>query len=176
MKHIIRIIIAIGLLAVGGMVVMRAIYPKNYTEYVEEYCSEYSVDQNLVYAVIDCESGYNKDAVSDVGAIGLMQLTPDTFEWVQSKLGEELETEDLYDPQTNIRYGVYLLRLHLDEFGDVQTAIAAYHAGRGKVNDWLNDEEISKDGKTLTSDVPYGDTNAYIGKVMNTIKMYDIIY
>ena len=150
------------------------IYPIEYSEYVEEYCKEYSVDSNLAYAIIKCESSFNPKAVSSVGAIGLMQLTPDTFDWVQTKLPSDTKytKDDLYEPKINIKYGIFLISLHLKEFGDIDTALAAYHAGRGNANKWLEMEESSENGKTLNT-TPYKETNAYIERVGNVMEKYN---
>ena len=125
------------------------IYKTDYDEYVDQYSAEYNVDKALIYSVIKCESSYDKDALSDVGAIGLMQITPETFDWMLSKTGEKYTHDDLYIPEVNIKYGTYLLSLHIKEFSDMKTALCAYHAGRGIVNEWLNDQNYSTDGQTL---------------------------
>lgn len=173
MKHLFRfIIILIVLIAVivGGIYVARQLYPKNYSEYVEKYCEEYGVPVNLVYAVIKCESNFNPDAKSDIGALGLMQLTPETFEWVQGKMKVEIEgTDALYDPETNLRAGIYLLKLNLADFDSTEYALSAYHAGRSATQKWV-DEGIAPE------DIPYSDTNLYIKRVVLTIKIYDLLY
>lgn len=154
-------------------------YPDSYSIYVEKYAAEYGVDRDFVYSVIKCESSFDPDATSHVDARGLMQLTPETFDWVKSKLNDSddlaLTADDLYDPETNIKYGVYLLSLHLDEFGDIPTVLAAYHAGRGNANKWLNDSEYSKDGKTIDS-TPYKETNAYIDRVQKVRDKYEFLH
>lgn len=158
--------------------VQMLIYPDSYSVYVEKYSTELGVDRNLVYAVIKCESSFEPDATSHVDARGLMQLTPETFDWVKSKLNDSgdssLSADDLYDPETNIKYGVYLLSMHLDEFGDVPTVLAAYHAGRGNVNKWLDNPDYSKDGKTITT-TPFKETNAYIERVQKVWDKYNFL-
>lgn len=158
--------------------VQTLIYPDSYSVYVEKYSTELGVDRNLVYAVIKCESSFEPDATSHVDARGLMQLTPETFDWVKSKLNDSgdssLSADDLYDPETNIKYGVYLLSMHLDEFGDVPTVLAAYHAGRGNVNKWLDNPDYSKDGKTITT-TPFKETNAYIERVQKVWDKYNFL-
>ncbi|MGN0556861.1 MAG: lytic transglycosylase domain-containing protein [Acutalibacteraceae bacterium] len=170
------ILIAAAAAVISYIKIQTVIYPDGYSEFVEKYADEYGVDRDLVYAVIKCESSFDPDAVSKVGAIGLMQLTPETFDWVQTKLGDEsYSQEDLYDPEINIRHGVYLLKLHLAEFGDVKTALCAYHAGRGIVNKWLNDSAYSSDGKTISA-TPYKETNAYNERVMKIRDKYEFLH
>lgn len=154
---------------------MKAVlYPRNYRAYVEKYCDAYSVDENLAYAVIHTESGFHSDAVSHMGACGLMQLMPETFEWLGSKLGADGQ-EDIFDPETNIRYGIYFLSLLHDEFGDERLAIAAYHAGMGRVNQWLGDVMVSPDGRTLER-IPFSDTEHYVRKVERAKRVYETLY
>lgn len=149
-------------------------YPKDYSDYVEKYCDLYGVDRNLAYAVIHTESGFDSDAVSNLGACGLMQIMPETFEWLKTKNKEKAD-KDIFDPETNIYYGVYFLSMLMEEFGDETLTIAAYHAGMGRVNQWLNDSGISPDGKTL-KDIPFSDTEHYIKKVERAKKVYETLY
>lgn len=157
--------------------VMHMLYPIDYTEYVEKYAEEYEVEPALVYAVINSESSFDSDATSHADAKGLMQITPETFEWLQTKTDEEetLDSEALYDPEIAIKYGTLLLSLHLKEFGDVKVAMAAYHAGRSCVNRWLDDPEVSSDGKTLDY-IPYDSTSEYVHRVVRTIGIYQRLY
>lgn len=156
-------------------VAMKLFYPIKYEEFVEKYSAEYEVDQNLIYAIIKTESSFNPDAVSSANAEGLTQITPETFEWLKMKLGEEDENLSLFDPETSIKYGAFFISLLLDEFGETDTALAAYHAGRGRINDWLENPEISPDGKTL-SDIPIPETAHYVKKVNKAFNVYNKMY
>lgn len=166
------LVLAALLLLFGSQKIMQWLYPQDYSELVTAYAQEQQLDPTLVYAVIKCESGFRPDAVSSVGAKGLMQLTDDTFYWLQSKTGEKLEPDALFDPATNIRYGTLLLRLHLDEFGDAELALAAYHAGRSRVNQWLKES----DGTTGKEIIQYADTRQYVTKVLETQDLYRSLY
>lgn len=172
------LLLLLGSLLIGGIfLALHLLYPQKYESQIAALSAEYDVEESLIYAVIDCESGFRTDVRSDAGAIGLMQLTPDAFSWVQRKIDGSvtMDADALSDPETNLRYGVALLHLHLTEFGTVEEALAAYHAGRGKVNEWLSDEAVSVDGKTLAS-IPYGDTRNYVSKVVRTQKIYRFLY
>ncbi len=155
----------------------KLIYPMEYTSYVEEYSEEFDVDKMLVYAIIKTESSFDSNAVSNVGAIGLMQIMPDTFDWLQTKMPAEakLTKEALFDPETNIKYGVFFLSLLKEEFEDTELIIAAYHAGRGQVNEWLDDETVSPDGATIEN-IPSRATAHYVSKVTKNIERYKKIY
>ncbi|MBQ2848309.1 MAG: lytic transglycosylase domain-containing protein [Clostridia bacterium] len=161
--------------SVTGKTLMKLAYPMKYTEYVEKYSGEYGVESELVYAVIKTESSFNPNAVSDADAVGLMQMTPETFEWIKTKLGEEDKDLSLYDPETSVKYGTFFLGYLLDEFENTDTVLAAYHAGRGRVNGWLEDEKISSDGKTL-NEIPIPETAHYVKKVNKALNVYNNLY
>lgn len=152
-------------------------YPKKYQDFVERYSAEYQVDDVLVYSVIRSESRFNPDAVSDIGACGLMQITEETFDWAKSRMPEpdNATYADIFDPETNIKYGVYILHLLLDEFVDERTAVAAYHAGWGSVKEWLDDPEHSSNGQEIDT-IPFQDTDAYVNQVLQTEKIYVRLY
>lgn len=147
-------------------------YPLKYEYYVERYSEEYNVDKYFVYAVIRTESGFKPDAVSDVGARGLMQIMEDTFDWVKFRMGDEDTVYyDMFKPEMNIKYGCWLLGYLCDEFGDVEVAAAAYHAGRGNVNKWLADSRYSSDGVHL-DEIPISDTAHYVSKITKAMDVY----
>lgn len=156
----------------------RQAYPRTYIELVEANSAENGLDPMLVYAVIHTESGFRPGAQSNVDARGLMQLTEDTYKWAGYRLGEnqeDLNFNELYDPEVNIKYGTVVLRLLLEEFGDEYTALAAYHAGWGSVKGWLDDEKYSSDGVRLDA-IPFPTTSLYVPKVLETKQMYRQLY
>lgn len=152
-------------------------YQQQYGEQVQKYAKEFGVEEPLVYAVIRTESGFRPDVESSAGAVGLMQLMPSTFEWLQESLDGEVtqSASALKDPDTNIRYGTYLLSVLLEKYGDRQTAIAAYNAGTTTVDGWLQDPNISPDGKTL-SQIPYEETAHYVDRVDKSYELYKKLY
>lgn len=158
-----------------GKTTFKTVYPMKYADEVQKYCKEYDVPETLMFAVIRTESGYDKDAKSGAGALGLTQITPETFKWLQTKTGEKYSDSDLFTPEISIKYGTLFYSMLLDEFGDTKTAIAAYHAGRGKVNSWLNDKKISPDGKTVQN-IPSGETHNYVEKVLKAVSIYENLY
>lgn len=160
---------------VTGKSIMKVLYPVKYSEYVEKYSKEFGIEKELLYAVIKTESSFNPDAVSDADAAGLTQITPETFDWLKTKLGEESEDLSLFDPETSIKYGAFFLGYLMDEFENTDTALAAYHAGRGRVNEWLEDRSISPDGKTLNN-IPVAETAHYVNKVNKAINIYTNLY
>ncbi len=182
-KNKVKLTIALLLLAVflviiiynTVLLVFQTLYPKSYSEIVEANAYEYGLDEALLYSLIETESGFNKDAVSSVGAMGLTQILPETFHWLQTKTGEKLSDDALFEPEVSVRYGAYLLGLLAEEFGDTETAVAAYHAGIGRVKEWLGDSRYSDDGRTLYY-IPFDDTRGYVDKIMRTRKIYIELY
>lgn len=160
----------------AGKTAYKAAYPCKYTFEIEKYADEYDVPRALLFAVVHTESGFDPNAVSSAGALGLTQITPETFHWLQTKTGETLPDSALYEPEVSVRYGALFYSMLLSEFGgDIRTAAAAYHAGRGQVNAWLRDGQYSANGKTLDT-IPSRDTNHYVYKVMKAINIYNNLY
>ena len=168
---VILIIIIVNAVKLG----VQTVYPRQYVSLVEENAEAFEIDESLLYAVIKAESGFDKNAVSSVGAMGLTQITPETFQWLQTKTGECYEDEALFEPEVSVYYGAYFLNMLLEEFDSVETALAAYHAGRGKVNEWLEDPGISPDGVVLEN-IPYEDTAGYVRRVLKNSEKYKNIY
>ena len=171
-------ILGAGVLLSGYRCFYQAAYPLRYQEVVEENSVRSGMEEAVLYAVIRTESSFQPDAESSVGALGLMQITPDTLSWVRYRLGEPGAVDArtvLLDPEQNIFYGSQTLALLLEEFGTLENALAAYHAGWGNVTRWLADSQYSSDGKTLTT-IPFGDTRAYVSKVMETAETYRRLY
>lgn len=156
---------------------IRLTHPMKYTEYVEKYAAEFEIDPYLVYAVIKTESGYDPDAVSNVGARGLMQIMESTFDWIKYRLDDDetMTFDSMYDPESNIRYGCYLLGYLMRYYGTQDSAICAYHAGIGNVDSWLENTEYSNDGVNLIK-IPTSDTAHYLDKINNAEKNYIKLY
>ncbi len=155
---------------------VRGFFPAKYVDEIKKYSEEYSVDPYLVMAVIKAESNYQKEAVSNKDACGLMQITPSTAKWLAEKAGiSDFEDEDIYSPEINIKLGCYYLSYLYDMYADTKCMLAAYNAGNGTVDKWLSDFNYSTDGKTLEK-IPYKETEQYINKVNNYTKIYRILY
>ena len=105
-----------------------------------------------------------------------MQLTEETFDWVKSRLEPQSDTtyDAMYEPEKNIEYGTYLLHALTEQFGSVNNALCAYHAGWGSATSWLENPEYSTDGEIHT--IPYADTARYVEKVGRTCQIYRELY
>ncbi|TZE82332.1 lytic transglycosylase domain-containing protein [Calorimonas adulescens] len=156
--------------------VQKMIYPTKYMDIVERYAVEYGIDPYLVLAVIKAESNFNPEAKSSKGAIGLMQIQPDTGKWIAENLGIENYNEDLlYNPEVNIRFGCWYINNLNSEFKDPVLVFAAYNAGRGNVQKWLNDKEYSDDGEKLKS-IPFKETRDYVDKIIRNYHIFTRLY
>ncbi len=113
-------------------------YPLKYEEIVRGHARNYRLDPALLAAVIYQESRFRAGARSDRGAVGLMQLLPETARGIALRTGgSRFVVDDLYDPELNVRYGAWYLRHLLDKYGDERLALAAYNAGQRNVDRWL---------------------------------------
>lgn len=173
----------------GVTFIDRQLHPVKYSDYVEKYAKEYNVPVSLVYAIIKTESNFEADAVSRVGAVGLMQFMPDTFRDITTNfLFENLDIGMRYDPETSIKYGAfYISWIYQNYAHNWETALAAYNAGIGNVfgytdpetgehiDGWLDDPEYSDDGVTLKK-IPFKETRNYVKKVTRAQKKYQALY
>lgn len=150
-------------------------YP--YQRMIEKYADKHSVQPELVAAVIRAESKFRPKAVSHRGAVGLMQLMPETANWIAGELGEEnITAEKLKDSEFNIRYGTWYLSALLDEFeGNEVLALAAYNAGHGNVHEWMEEHGWKNDFKQI-KDIPFAETRKYVEKVLNYRKQFARLY
>lgn len=155
-------------------------YPLEYEDEVYTASEKYDIPKELIYGVIKTESGFDENAVSAADARGLMQLTQPTFEWLNTYYtDDDYDTSNadlLFDPSINIEYGTLCLSVLLERYNnDLDTAICAYNAGLGNVDEWLNQSEYSKDGKTLDT-TPFGETNEYLKRVKANTDKYRELY
>ena len=142
-------------------------YPLEYSHIVTGHAENYDLDPALLAAVIYQESRFDADAVSSSGAIGLMQLLPDTAKGIaQYTGGAKFRVEDLYDPEINVRYGSFYLRRLLRKYGDVELALAAYNAGQANVDRWL----------AQGGEIGFAETREYVEKVTEAAGIYRRAY
>lgn len=179
MKKTVIVLILIAIFAAVAVMcvddIEKIFYQREFEEYVTKYSKEFDVPEALIYAVIRTESSFDPNARSSVGAIGLMQLMPDTLDWLSRLLDEEQPTGEINDPETNIKYGTYYLRHLYNRFGNWETAIAAYNAGHGRVTTWLKNQEYSDDGITLKV-IPFEETKNYVNKITGNYNTYKKLY
>lgn len=173
---LVLLIVALVLGLTVARMLERRTYRLSYPALIEEYAGEYELDPYLVAAMIHVESGNRPEVVSSAGAVGLMQVMPDTGEWINGKLQLNGYTADsLKTPDVNIHFGCWYLRFLLDRYeGDVDYAVAAYNAGQGTVDKWLSDPAVTENGELIN--IPYPETDNYLEKVQRAYEKYTTLY
>ena len=150
-------------------------YPLEYRQLIRKYAAEYNLSPALIAAVIRNESSFRPSAESSVGAKGLMQLMPDTADWIARKTGYDgFSAALLYEPEINIRFGCWYLNYLSTMFrGDPLCVVCAYHAGQGEISSWLANPLYSSNGVSLEySKLPDGPTKTYAGRVTRDYGIY----
>ena len=154
-------------------------HPIYFKDLIDQYAAENNLQPAFVAAIILNESSFRTDAESSVGARGLMQLMPDTAEWISGKLGDSYYSFDhMWEAEQNIRYGCWYLNYLSKLFrGDPVTMASAYHAGQTTVTGWLSDPAMSPDGLSLSlSGMKDGPTKTYAGRVTQAYAIYDALF
>lgn len=155
-------------------------HPYHYREMIEQTARKYNLDPAFVAAIVLNESSFNPNAVSDVGARGLMQLVDRTASWVHEKMAVQTpyDFEMMFEEQTNVEYGCWYLSFLCERFrGDAVLVAAGFHAGQNEVQNWLNDSRYSTDGVTIKlEDMMDGPTKQYATRVVCDYSIYLGLY
>lgn len=152
-------------------------YPLKYIADVDAVTSNCDVEKELIYAIIKCESGFDANATSRAGACGLMQITPETFDWLQNHV-KKLPNgyiPDLYDPRTNVLYGATFISMLRSKYGDDIKALSAYNAGMTAVDRWLGSQDNSENDDEFRY-IDYPETKEYVKRVLRAKKIYRKLY
>src|SRR3954470_4822616 len=178
-----RLVLAAGLAAVI-VAVLSLVHPVNHAveeiklplrheDIIRQQAAEKNVDPALIAAVIYTESHF-RDQTSHAGAKGLMQLMPDTADYIARKSGgTRFEREDLATPQINISYGTWYLRYLLTKYhGNVVLALAAYNAGEGKVDQWWQAASARGEKFDVAKHIPFAETRDYVHRVLSARREY----
>lgn len=167
----------IVILLINSAWFLKIFYPYPHQELVSQYSREYKVDPYLVLAVIRTESRFYSHAKSKVGARGLMQIMPETGEWIAKQMKiAEYTADKLYQPPYNIPMGIwYLAYLERSFDGNLVQMLAAYNAGENKVRKWLSEGTWSGRQQDLEQ-IPYEETKKYVERVLFDYQIYRRIY
>ena len=158
-KTLISVLVIVGIV-MAVPYITDCFFPETYERQVRQCSEEYGVPKNLIMAIIKAESNFRKEALSQKGAKGLMQVMDETGEWCAEKIG--ISSPDLFDVETNIRIGTFYVSYLLEKYGgNEKTAVAAYNAGQGNVSKWLEDKDYSSNGTDL-SKIPFEERNLNI--------------
>jgi peptidoglycan lytic transglycosylase len=147
---------------------LRARYQLEYEHILRAHARNYDLDPALLAAVVYAESRFDPDVESAAGAVGLMQLLPETAKGIALRTGgERFVVADLRDPEINVRYGSwYLDHLRGRYDGDLRLALAAYHAGQGNVDEW----------QRAGGGIEFPETRAYVDEVERVRRVYASAY
>ena len=149
--------------------------PEQYSAYIERYSSEYGVPEYIVYAVILEKSGFVSNLVSEDGRVGLMQISPDTFRWLLTLTKETLEPGMLYEPETNIRYGTYMMSYLYTKYNRWETVYVAMEAGVNATEVWKDDPAYA-DANGNFIKIPDADVEREVKKIEKSADMYMKLY
>ena len=156
---------------------MRFVYMWDYQQDIVTYSKKNNVDPFLVAAIIKNESNFKHDAVSKVGAVGLMQIMPETGRWIAEQMGlENYQDSDLYQTRKNIRMGCWYVGELEHEFQhNLVLLMVAYNAGRGQTHEWMQENAWDYNFNDIKS-IPYPDTREYVAKVLQDRDKYYLLY
>ncbi len=156
---------------------MHFVYMWPYQQEILQYSAKNGIDPFLVAAIIKNESDFNQKAVSRAGAVGLMQIMPETGRWIAAQMGLSGYSEAaLYDVTTNIRMGCWYVNELEHEFHRNLTLLAvAYNAGRGQTREWMRLNGWDYDF-TDVQHIPYADTRTYVSRVLRDRDRYYLLY
>lgn len=163
-------------LSKGFRAVRKVMYPLRHEQIIREAAMEFGVDPFLIAAVIKVESNFRPGVTSRKGAIGLMQILPDTGQQAAARVGlREYTTDMLFDPRVNIRLGTWYLSYLLREFnGNLQLALAAYNGGLRNVKEWRR-QGLIRPGDTIEN-IPFKETRDFIDRVETVLQNYRDLY
>jgi soluble lytic murein transglycosylase len=151
--------------------------PLRHEDVIRQQAADKKVDPALIAGVIYTESRF-RDQTSHAGAKGLMQLMPETADYIARKSGgTRFERADLATPQINIAYGTWYLRYLLDKYkGNTILTLAAYNAGEGKVDQWRREAAAQGERFRVASHIPFRETRDYVHRVLSAQRDYRSSY
>ena len=148
---------------------LKLIFPQAHMDLIEKYSQEYEMDPILMLSLIKQESGFNEDAVSGSGAMGLMQIMPATA----VSTDPNVERSELNDVDTNIRVGIKYFSQLMDQFdGNMVFSIAGYNAGPQACKRWLKDGGDKKPMLEFIESIPYRETREYVASIIRNYFWY----
>lgn len=162
-------IILVGLTFFEGKKVQKI---NSYSEIIISYARKYCLQSELLFAIIERESGFDKNARSKKGACGLMQIMPETAHFLAERIGYG-GVIDLFNVDCNLTLGCEYVTYLAEKFTNETTLLCAYNAGEGVVLKWLKNTNYSNDGVVLNN-IPYKETRNYVKKVEKSKKKFKL--
>ncbi len=152
------------------------LYPTEYFDEIEIAAADAGIDPYLALSVAKVESNFQPEVVSPAGAVGIMQLMPETGAWLAEKGGYEFAEDMLTEPEYNVRQGCEYLRYLLEYWDwDVCLAVASYNAGQTKVAAWLADGVWDGTLENVKQ-IPFDETRDYVRRVLAVYNEYHKLY
>ncbi len=149
-------------------------YPAPYFQEIKRLATEYQISPALIYGIMRAETFYRDHLVSPVGAIGIMQVMPNTFSEISRLSG--IKITDPYDAYESIKASAWYLDKLLKRFsGNLPLAIAAYNAGPRRVSEWLRSFK-GTEASVFIELIPYIETRNYVKKVISYYQIYSYLY
>ncbi|MBS4025639.1 MAG: lytic transglycosylase domain-containing protein [Clostridia bacterium] len=174
---VLLILIIMTLLILNSDKLVKKFYPFSHRELVVANSQRFQVDPYLILAVMKTESKFRNEAVSPKGARGLMQIMPETGQWIAEQLKiEDFHPDRLFEPEINIMFGTWYLSYLSREFNhNLTVVLSAYNAGPGKTKEWLTGGIWDGTINSL-EDVPFTETRNYISRVIRHFRIYSDLY
>ncbi len=144
-------------------------FPVKYDEEITRFSNEYNLEKELVFAVIKAESGFDNRKISEKGATGLMQIMPETADYIGKEFFNGRHF-DLSSANDNVETGCFYLNYLFARFDNLTEVLASYNAGEGNVKLWKKQKKSCLD----EDDIPFPETRNYVKKVMLYAKIYDL--
>jgi soluble lytic murein transglycosylase len=151
----------------------RYYYPLEHEQAIAEAAERHELNPYLIAAVIDAESDWEAGIISEAGAVGLMQVLPDTAEELERDGVVDVRVasaDDLGDPEANIEFGAAYLRVLVERYHEVETALAAYNAGMGNADEW------AAEGGDIRDAIDFPETRHYVLRVVRARDVYEDLY
>ena len=165
-KGFLLLVLVLVVFTGAGLSFYNLLYPFKYQDLISKYAQSYNLDEGLVASIIFCESRFNKNAKSNKGALGLMQIMPSTAAGFY-KEERSFSSEMLFDPEFNIQIGSTFLRYLFDKYQDEVVVLACYNAGETAVRLWMgNNKSLEK------TQIKYKETLNYVEKVQKFKPFY----
>lgn len=152
-------------------------YPRAYDEYVTKYSKKFSVPEDMIWGIMRAETNYRRDAISPVGALGLMQVMPVTGYRVASLIGDNsFKSSMLLEPDTAVKIGSRYLKRLMDRFeGNLPLVAGGYNAGPHRVDNWLVSFG-NLDMDEFIDHIPFLETRNYVKRVVSNAYIYSQLY
>ncbi len=157
-------------------VMWSSLYPEAYKDKVFQYAEKRKIDPYLILSIMRAETQFKSDAISPVGAVGLMQFMPYSAQKVADIMDQKIQTDQLFTPEKSIEFGAaYLKKLSLEMDNQKPLVAAAYNGGPHRVKSWIKNLGQLEFDKFIEH-IPFAETRTYVKRVLTYRATYDKLY